>query len=563
MSNRPGAAAASGGAREVPLLAGEPFTNAAVPTQQEMAATAPAGVAARQALDHDELMTMQEQSPAYRALHESNLINSQYRVRRASDLDVIHGNATQVLSSVTQCLTCNGCCCLIKFFTVDFGRVAKGRGSSGEYLFFGEGVHIIHSPYVTVEPTAIPLTQGSIIHGTKAIVTVEQGFVGLAMDRGQPVLLPPGLHQWDSPTIEFVSMIDLSSCVIRLGPYTLITVDEGYAAVTEDNGKQKILDGGSAYMLTHRNWKFEKFITKKLQTNDVGPIKVTTGDNVPLETTATVNWLIEDVQLAARMAANTMKPTETSVARGPYMMQGQPSSGPTDTASACEFDISKLRQDVLRQVTASLAAFIGSVSYSAHGHAAMSARIAGDNLEKAVADGKEPEPAPEEKGGAKALFDREMLSSSVQHANEICSRYGVRILSINLISAYPADRTLLEALSQGAVATVAAEQTETSARGEARAVLLKARAHAEAEKVQAEGAAAAEELRAEGHLKAARRLESSEVAVTLAKLRTAGNSLGEGKANSFFFGLKGPGDLASGVLGSALLAPGAAGASTL
>ena len=23
-----------------------------------------------------------------------------------------------------------------------------------------------------------------------------------AMDRGQPVLLPPGLHQWDSPTIE-------------------------------------------------------------------------------------------------------------------------------------------------------------------------------------------------------------------------------------------------------------------------------------------------------------------------------------------------------------------------
>ena len=39
-----------------------------------------------------------------------------------------------------------------------------------------------------------------------------------------------------------------------------------------------------------------------------------------------------------------------------------------------EFDISKLRQDVLRQVTASLASFIGSVSYSAHGHEAMVAR---------------------------------------------------------------------------------------------------------------------------------------------------------------------------------------------
>ena len=72
------------------------------------------------------------------------------------------------------------------------------------------------------------------------------------MDRGQPVLLPPGLHQWDSPTVEFQRLIDLASSVICLGPYTLITVDEGYAAVTQDNGEQKILEGGRAYMLTHR-----------------------------------------------------------------------------------------------------------------------------------------------------------------------------------------------------------------------------------------------------------------------------------------------------------------------
>ena len=50
------------------------------------------------------------------------------------------------------------------------------------------------------------LTEGAIIHGTKAIITVTQGFVGLAMDRGQPILLPPGLHQWDSPTIEHLDV---------------------------------------------------------------------------------------------------------------------------------------------------------------------------------------------------------------------------------------------------------------------------------------------------------------------------------------------------------------------
>merc|ERR1719158_503303 len=94
------------------------------------------------------------------------------------------------------------------------------------------------------------------------------------------------------------------------------------------------------------------------------------------------------------------------------------------------------------------------------------------------------EPEPEGEGGAKALFDREKLSGSVDHANEICGQYGVKILSINLISAYPADRSLLQALSQGAVATVAAEQTETAARGQSNAMLLQAKAEAQAERIR-------------------------------------------------------------------------------
>jgi len=405
---------------------------------------------------------------------------------------------------------------------------------------------VIPSPFVQLQGGSIPLTQAAIVHGPRAIVTVDQGFVGLAMDRGQPVLLPPGLHQWNSGTVEWVQLIDLSTSVIKVGPYTLVTVDEGYAAVTQDNGLQKILDGGSSYMLTHRNWKFEKFITQKLQTNDVGPITVTTGDNVPLETTATVNWRIEDVTLAARMAANTMPGASEAQPRGPVGGVQAINSGDPHS-----FDITKLRQDVLRQVTASLAAFVGSVSYSAHGHAAMASSISGNN-EKGKKAASEPE--PEEKDGAKALFDRERLNSSVDHANEICGQYGVKILSINLISAYPADRSLLEALSQGAVATVAAEQTETAARGESNALLLKARAEAEAERIRAEGHAAAEAIEADGSLKAARLIESSEVATIIAKLRASGSALGEGKANSFFFGLSGAGDLPTGVLGSALLA---------
>lgn len=525
------------------------------PRQNEMAVR-PTAPCARQAANVDELMSAQEQTPAYRALYENGLMCNQYRIRRVEDLDLVKGDQWSITQSlVLKCATCHGCCCcMIQFFVVSQGCVRKGTHQDGKYLFFGPGVHVHPSPYVSVETRDIRLTQGAITHGTRAIVTVTQGFIGLAMDRGQPMLLPPGLHQWDSPTIEFLELIDLSSSLIRMGPYTLVTVDEGYAAVTQDNGEQKILEGGKSYMLTHRNWKFEKFMTKKLQTNDVGPISVTTGDRVPLMVTANVNWLIEDAKLAARMAATTMtNPSANQQRRYQNAAINEASQG------ADEFDITSLRQDVVRQVTSSLAAFIGSVSYSDHGgHAGMAACVEGKrpDVQSALADpisSSSAETDPEEKE-RKALFDPARLNNSVDHANEICERYGVKILSINLISASPADRGLLDALSQGAVATVAAQQTETAARGQANAMLLQARAEAEAARIRAEGDAKAEVLRAEGSLEAASKLQTSQVAVDLARMKTAGNCLKDTKANTFFFGLQGATDIPSGVLGTALLA---------
>lgn len=350
-------------------------------------------------------------------------------------------------------------------------------------MIFGPGTHKICSPFVSVQKYEIPLCQPQIIHGTNFIVTVPQGFVGLAMDRGQPVLLPPGLHQWQSSTMTFDKLIDLSSPVIQIGPYTLLTVDQGYSAITQDNGEQKVLAGGRTYMLTHRNWKFEKFMTEKIQTDDVGPITATTGDNVPLETLATVNWRVGDPALAARMAANTMG--------GKAITQRE--------------DIAMLRMDVLKQATASLAAYIGTVRYSEGQH--VSAQIA---------------QAKANDGPSGALFDQDSLDCAVKHANRVCKQYGVLVISINVISASPSDNRLLEALSLGAVAAAQAEQAETAARGLARAEIISAEADAEARRIRAKGAA-----------DAARALEQAgDVAMDIALLEKAGDSV-KGCKNTF------------------------------
>merc|ERR1719284_1262640 len=127
--------------------------------------------------------------------------------------------------------------------------------------------------------------------------------------------------------------IPLNDHVIKFGPYTLLTVDEGYAAVTQNNGKQQVLAGGSTHLLDHKNWRFEKFLTLKIQTDDLEKIQATSADNITMMVTSTVTWRIVDPMLAATMAAETM-----AVGGG-----------------AVSSDITKLRQDVLKQAIASLA----------------------------------------------------------------------------------------------------------------------------------------------------------------------------------------------------------------
>merc|ERR1712014_212784 len=105
------------------------------------------------------------------------------------------------------------------------------------------------------------------------------------------------------------------------------------------------------------------------------------------------------------------------------------------------------------------------------------------------------------------------MTSAVRHANEICSQYGVRVVNVNIVSAFPSDPQLQQSLSAGAVASANAQQSELVARGNAKAKLIAANSEAEALRIAAQAAADAERLRAQGKKDGAELLENSEVAV--------------------------------------------------
>lgn len=100
---------------------------------------------------------------------------------------------------------------------------------NNSYLFGKPGLHNINSFFVKKVGKNLSV-QTVIVHGTRTIVTIEQGKLGYATDRGQPVLLPPGLHSWRSETLKYHHQLNLENHCIDVGPFTILTVDEGYAA---------------------------------------------------------------------------------------------------------------------------------------------------------------------------------------------------------------------------------------------------------------------------------------------------------------------------------------------
>merc|ERR1711967_172675 len=84
---------------------------------------------------------------------------------------------------------------------------------------------------------------------------------------------------------------------------------------------------------------------------------------------------------------------------------------------------------------------------------------------------------------------------------------------------------LNEALAKGATAAAEAEQAETAAQGNAKALLIAEKAKAEAARIAAQADADADRIRAEGQMDAARKLEQSNVAVELARIAKTGEAL--------------------------------------
>uniref|UniRef100_A0A7S3LR24 Band 7 domain-containing protein n=1 Tax=Aplanochytrium stocchinoi TaxID=215587 RepID=A0A7S3LR24_9STRA len=467
-------------------------------------------------------------SRAYECLREHALLCNDYMMKKGEDFNAIKPNTNHFKMILSKNIKQK------QVISIGDGKLGKIKTGDGSFYFLAAGCHEFPlCQGYNVEKNQIDIKStlskdGYIQWGDRYIVWVKPGFVGFA-ERGEEVIvLPPGYHQWKDEKLEFKQFCNLSAPHVSIGPFSILSVDEGYSAITINNGKMDIKKGGNVYFLGHENHQFKTFVPLKVQITALdNRIKCATADNVVVQFEGSVSWKIEDVETAAENSVETMN------------------WGGNSNRSL----LSIIQQDVLEQTKASLSQFIGQVNYSDN-FGVSSGKVSNIQPGVEVPDGtpvnsNDDAKYAEPDNSSTWVFDPEATENMVTRANILTARIGVTVYAINIVSVYPEDKLLQQSLAQGAVAAALAQKEETAARGKARAdlitrreqaeaLIIDANAQAKAIRIKAQADAVAKEERAKGALKAAELLSGNKLAQDLSRMEASVEALDNKK--TFFFG---------------------------
>uniref|UniRef100_A0A7S3LSK9 Band 7 domain-containing protein n=1 Tax=Aplanochytrium stocchinoi TaxID=215587 RepID=A0A7S3LSK9_9STRA len=345
-------------------------------------------------------------SRAYECLREHALLCNDYMMKKGEDFSAIKPNTNHFNVTIPKNAKQK------QVISIGKGKLGKLKTGDGSFYFLAAGRHEFPlSQGFKVEKNQINIKStlskdGFIQWGDRYIVCVKQGFVGFAKKGEEVIVLPPGYHQWKDEKLEFRQFCNLSAPHVTIGPYSILSVDEGYSAITINNGKIDIKKGGNVYFLDHENHQFKSFVPLTVQiTAFDDAIKCATADNVVVQCEGSVSWKVKDVETAAESFVETMN------------------WGGNSNKSF----LSIMQQDVLEQTKASLSQFIGQLNYS-------------DNF--GVSSGKGSNIQPGVGAPVTGVFDPEALENLVTKANVLAARVGVTVCAINIGSMSQEDKSL-------------------------------------------------------------------------------------------------------------------------
>jgi regulator of protease activity HflC (stomatin/prohibitin superfamily) len=190
----------------------------------------------------------------------------------------------------------------LHIITVPTGQVGLCTVNSTAH-FLEQGRHHINNPCFRWVGHRMS-TEEHIECGSKHRVIVPAGKLGLAWDRGQAVILEPErIYNIDSATWSYAGSVPITQLVIQHGGFKVVTVREGFAGIAFEDGKLTVLPHGR-HVLTKTTHSFSGFLSTGQMTLSVAQITSMSSDNVGLRFDAAITVQVVDPAKAVTMLAN-------------------------------------------------------------------------------------------------------------------------------------------------------------------------------------------------------------------------------------------------------------------
>lgn len=173
---------------------------------------------------------------------------------------------------------------------VNEGQLAVRRKQNGEYIILPPGRHsnFPWESYGTTESINSPVVN----LGPYKIVTIKDGEKGLSYKTGKLVVLEPGRHMLD-PLHQFVKAVSMDLDEVDLGPKKIVTIKNGFVGIAYNKGVLKILKEGRHELLLPDE-RFARVLSLQQEVVELPELEVKTTDNIQVKVHAVLNYRIVD-----------------------------------------------------------------------------------------------------------------------------------------------------------------------------------------------------------------------------------------------------------------------------
>jgi regulator of protease activity HflC (stomatin/prohibitin superfamily) len=314
-----------------------------------------------------------------------------------------------------------------------------------------------------------------IVVGSKARITVPSGKIGLAWEKGEPLILEHGtVIERDSPFFKYDGSVDMTRSLIVHGSIKFCSVRQGLFGVSYNEGRLEILNPGR-HILTKPTHFLAGFLPSGQQTLSIESVTSMSSDNVGIKFDAALTIQVVDATKAVTMLGIASK-TAASKKGGSAKISG---------ATSEQFDLSSFYWNIIQQAKLALSIIIGNNKLNASFKSTSKSTpvVVAHTVDGGEAKRSNPEENEEEEGSFKQhIHDLFMLKFS----ENMSGSNGVNIIDMSIEDIIITNPELAKAMSQAAVsatklssARIEVEEKRMRAQGKARSMQILASAEAD------------------------------------------------------------------------------------